>query len=152
MTKNSELYTIGCVGKINSFTETNDGRFVINLIGKNYFNLTKKLASRNKFILANVKIISKKTKNYDKHINNFNKELLIEKYKKYIQTKNIQVDTSFIEEINSSDLIKFIAMSCPFTIEDKQMLLETFEIVELGEKILNLLEFYLQNTGNKTVN
>ena len=152
MNKNAELYNVGCVGKINSFTETDDGRFVINLIGQNYFNLINKLPDTNKFILANVKIISNKTNNDNKDLNNFNKSLLIEKYKKYIQNKNIQVDTSFIQDIDLADLIKFISMSCPFSVEDKQMLLETLNIAKLGEKTLNLLEFYLQNSDSKTIN
>jgi uncharacterized protein len=152
MNKNTELYNLGCVGKINSFTETDDGRFVINLIGQNYFNLINKLPDTNKFILANVKIISNKINNDNKDLNSFNKNLLIEKYKKYIQNKNIQVDTSFIQDIDLADLIKFISMSCPFSVEDKQMLLETLNIAKLGEKTLNLLEFYLQNSDSKTVN
>ena len=39
--KNKKLYKIGCIGKIISFYETNDGRYIINLIDKNYFTIRK---------------------------------------------------------------------------------------------------------------
>ena len=42
---NNKLYKIGCIGKINSFYETKDGRYIINLIGKNYFSITKQMSS-----------------------------------------------------------------------------------------------------------
>ena len=152
MNEKLELYSVGCIGKINSFTETDDGTFMINLIGQNYYSLKKKLPETKKFILANVKIISNKANNERESLNSFNKNLLVEKYRKYIEVKNMQVDTSLIQDIDTADLIKFIAMSCPFCVEDKQMLLETSDLIKLGEKTTSLLEFYLQNTGNKTIN
>ena len=39
--KNKQLYRIWCIGKISSFYETNDERYIINLIGKNYFTIKK---------------------------------------------------------------------------------------------------------------
>ena len=55
-----KFYKVGCLGKISSFFETEDNRFVINLSGKNYFSINKELPKSKKFILANVKLIDEK--------------------------------------------------------------------------------------------
>ena len=36
-----ELYSIGCIGKINSFNETEDGRYLISLVGQSFFKVIK---------------------------------------------------------------------------------------------------------------
>ena len=53
---NNELYEIGCIGKINSFTETNDGRYLINLTGKNYFKIIQEISSKKKFKIFKVSL------------------------------------------------------------------------------------------------
>lgn len=139
---NGNLYTIGCVGKINSFSETADGRYVVNLMGQNYFTIKKKLSDLKKFVSAEIEIIKPNKKNKNSEHINFNKMILIQKYKKYTENLNIEIDFSIIEEIKTEELIKFIAMSCSFSKEDKQMLLETYDINEIGNKLISLFDFY----------
>ena len=52
-----ELYSIGCIGKIHSFNETNDGRYLISLQGKNCFKIINEVDQRNSFRLVNVTVI-----------------------------------------------------------------------------------------------
>ena len=40
---NGNLYRVGCIGRINSFNETDDGRYIVNLTGKNYFSILKEV-------------------------------------------------------------------------------------------------------------
>ena len=56
----NKFYKVGCLGKISSFFETEDNKYVINLSGKNYFSINKELPKSKKFILANVKLIDEK--------------------------------------------------------------------------------------------
>ena len=55
---NGGFYSIGSFGKINSFSETNDKRYIINLYGLNYFKIEKELNREENFIIANVKIVN----------------------------------------------------------------------------------------------
>ena len=150
--KNSKLYSIGCVGKLNSFSETDDGRYVINLIGQNYFKINKKLPKSYKFITAEIDIIYNK-KNLDLNkLNKFEKDILLEKYKKFNNSRGIKVDLDILNQISNDELIKFVAMSCPFSTEDKQMLLETFNIYDLGNKLISLFDFYDKSDVNNSLN
>ena len=146
--KNKKLYKIGCIGKITSFYETDDGRYIINLIGKNYFTIKKELSNLKTFKIANVEINTIE----NKFINNsFNKDLLLDKYKKHIENLNIKIDFNFINQIENEELIKFIAMSCQFSTEDKQMLLETYNLSDLANKLISLFEFYQYTQNNKSL-
>ena len=57
-----------------------------------------------------------------------------------------------LKKIEKSLLIKFIAMSSPFSVEEKQMLLETFNLNELAKKIIGLLDYHLSEEESKMIN
>ena len=149
--RNKKLYKIGCVGKISSFYETNDGRYIINLFGKNYFTIKKELSSLKKFKIADVEIKSNESQIACNSLNNFNKNLLLNKYKIYIKNLNIKIDFNLINQIENEELIKFIAMSCQFSTTDKQMLLETYNLGDLANKLISLFEFYKHTQNNKNL-
>ena len=54
------------------------------------------------------------------------------------------------EEIESDELVKFIAMACPFNVSEKQMLLESKNINNLAENLISLFDFYNNEYQNKT--
>ena len=143
---------MGCVGKINSFSEIKEGGYVINLVGKNFFYIKNQIRDSNKFISANVKLVPLKKQFTKITLQDFNKKILIEKYKKYIEDENIKIDFNIFDRVSDEEIIKFISMSCAFSPEDKQMLLETFDIAELGNKLISLFDFYPIKTKNKFVN
>ena len=149
--ENGDFYTVGCYGKINSFSETIDGRYVVNLKGENYFNIKKVTADDQKYITADIEIFEKKKSFLNHEAIHFKKELLIEKYKVYAETHGLDIDFNLIQQIEDQELIKFIAMSCSFSTEDKQMLLETYNINEMGNKLISLFEFYQNNTGTQNL-
>ena len=147
---NGDLYRVGCIGRINSFNETKDGRYIINLRGKNYFSILKEVPSNHKFrlvesVFENINIIQDKTFELKK----FNKELFITKYRPYIKRINPSIDFNLINKIEPATLIKFIAMSCPFSSADKQMLLETFNLNDLAHKLITLFEYYSSTSKNE---
>ena len=147
---NGDLYRVGCIVRINSFNETKGGRYVINLRGKNYFSILKEVPSNHKFrlvesVFENINIIQDKTFELKK----FNKELFITKYRPYINRINPGIDFNLINKIEPATLIKFIAMSCPFSSADKQMLLETFNLNDLAHKLITLFEYYSSTNKNE---
>ena len=148
------LYSVGCLGRISSFDEIEDKRFAINLIGQNYFTISKEIISKKSFRMVEA-IINNNLQDSDKNfiISKFKKEILIKKYTDLISSQESNFDISFIEKIEPATLIKFIAMSFPFSSADKQFLLETYNLNELSEKIINLFDFYIQKeTNNKLIN
>ena len=145
------FYSIGCVGKISSYDETEDGRYLINLVGLNYFVLGKEILPRKKFKIHEINISNKKG-GYLNEVENLNYDLLIESYTKFIKKKNLLIDCDMLKKIEKSLLIKFIAMSSPFSVEEKQMLLETFNLNELAKKIIGLLDYHLNEEESQMIN
>ena len=147
----NNLYNIGCIGKIHSFSETTDGRYLISLQGTNCFKIKKELQKSYNFRLIKAEILDfKEDKNY---IDENGKDILLQKYSKYIKVKNIDLNIGEIQNIDINQIIKFIAMISPFSDIEKQVLLETKNLNEFYNKLRSILELEIvEDNNNKTLN
>ena len=95
-------------------------------------SLIQEISSKKKFKIFKVSL-QKIEKNND-FIKNINKERLLKQFSNYIKKMNLEIDLNLINQVKYDELIKFIAMSCPFSTADKQMLLgkHSAEIGRLG--------------------
>lgn len=145
--KKNTLYQVGCLGKITSFNETNDNRYLINLLGIAKFKIINELKTNKNFRIFSVK--TDNIENYNKlNKNNFNRELLINKIKFYLNNKNINIEWNVVRTIDDKQLINTMSMICPFDINEKQMLLESKNFNDLNERLIALLEFNKNNASN----
>ena len=143
-----ELFNIGCLGKIISFNETNNGRYLINLQGISCFVLKKELIKQYSFRIVDAMILKNNTKKNYK-LKSELKNKILDNYKRYIKEKNININLSEIINIKTEQLAKFIAMVSPFDNIDKQMLLEITEIEVFCEKLLSILKIEIANFNQK---
>ena len=149
---NGDLYKIGCIGKIHSFNETNDGRYLISLQGLNCFEVVKEIHVDYSFRIVRANVIKSVNKDNNK-LDNDKKLNILEKYKKYISLKKINIDLSEIDGIEIYQLMKFIAMISPFKDIEKQALLETDNVEDFYYKLLSIIDFDIASElGNKTLN
>ena len=149
--EDNNLYNIGCIGKIHSFNETNDGRYLISLQGTNCFRIVKELQQNFSFRLVEAEMI-KNTENVE-NLNKKNKIDLLNKYKNYVKIKNINLSLEEIDKIELSQIIKFIAMVSPFKNEDKQVLLESQSLIDFYNKLISIIDLeLLGDFSNKTIN
>jgi len=149
-----EVYDIGCLGKIISFNETNDKRFIISLSGLIRFRIKKELGKEKLYRNFEVDYSEFLTDLEEKNnqITNYDKKNLLNKIKIYFQKFNYPIDYNELEKLNLDQLVSTIAMISPFSVEEKQKLIETVTIedkVKILEKIIsfNLLNFQ----ENKTI-
>ena len=151
-TNNGELFKIGCVGRINSFNETNDGRYLISLQGLNCFEVIEEINADYSFRVVKANVI--KSRNNDEgELNIDDKSNILNKYKKYILSKKINIDLSEIDGIEIYQLMKFIAMISPFKNIEKQALLETNNVKDFYYKLLSIIDFDIASEfENKTLN
>ena len=150
---NNDLYEVGCYGKISNFDKAEDGRYLINLMGINYFKIYKEINTEKKFRLAKINFVD--SSNFEFHFNEkkFNKKEFLKKYIFFIESNNLQINLKKLKIIDSPYLIKFIAMTSPFADIDKQMLLETFDINKLANNLIVLFDFYSSYNEDKiTIN
>ncbi len=149
---NGELCKIGCIGKIHSFNETNDGRYLISLQGLNCFEVVKEIDVDYSFRIVRANVIKGINKEDDK-LDNDKKSNILKKYKKYISFKKINIDLSEIDGIKIYQLMKFITMISPFKDIEKQALLETDNVEDFYYKLLSIIDFEIASElGNKTLN
>ena len=151
---NIELYKVGCLGKIISFNETKDNRFIIALSGITRFKILDEVNNDKlyrEFIVDNSEYTKdlKKIGTIEKkdQKNNLLKkvELLFNKMDCYVELKEFK-------KLSLDQLISTISMVSPFSIEEKQKLIETIEVEDKFKTLDDIINFNLLDTqNNKTI-
>ena len=149
-----ELYDIGCAGKITSFNETNDGRYLIVLNGISRFKIVKEINSEKLYRKFDVNFTE-----YNKDINTrtteikfSDLELIFKNLKSLFKTKGYSVNWKELEQQSLDQTINTLSMASPFSLEEKQILLESFDLKTRKQKLEEILNTYLvDNFGNKTI-
>ncbi len=150
--ESGSLFNIGCLGKIISFNETADGRYLISLEGTNCFKVKKELEKKHLFRMVDGKIFENKKHNKSFDNNDFKKKIL-ENFNIYIQNNNFKLDIKELADLSLDQIIKFITMVSPFSYLEKQTCLETNNIEEFFDKLMSILEINSKNLeGNKVIN
>jgi hypothetical protein len=77
---------------------------------------------------------------------------LIEKTKKLFNKHQLSTDWKIVEKVEPSQLINSLAMICPFTISEKQRLLETMNIKERNDVLNQIINFYILGNNEENRN
>ena len=150
----SELYTVGCAGKITNFNETSDGRYLIVLNGISRFKILKEINNNKPYRECEVSFDEYSDdiqKNYNE-VKFPDLELIFKNLKSLFKKKGYMINFKELEKQSLDQTINALAMASPFSLEEKQVLLETINIknrkIEL-EKILNT--YVIDEFNNTTV-
>ena len=150
----SELYDIGCLGKITSFKETEDGRYLIELKGLIRFKMIKEIKTAKKYRECEVDFT-----NYHHDLNDQKEdlkfsdlELIFKDLKSLFEKKGFIINWKGLENQSLDETINALAMASPFTLEEKQVLLETLNLSERKKKLEEILSTYVvDNFSNNTI-
>ena len=148
------LYNVGCVGKITSFNETEDGRYLILLSGISRFKIIKELETK--------KTYRKFSINFEDFLDDLNErneeikfsdlELIFNNLKSFFIKQGYKINWKDLEKQNLNQTINTLAMASPFSMEEKQILLETININDRKEKLEQILSTYVSdNFDHKTI-
>ena len=140
-----ELYDVGCLGKITSFRETEDGRYLIELKGQIRFKNIKEIKSDKKY-----RILEVDYNNYsydledDKEKLNFSDlELIFKDLKSLFEKRGFVINWKALEKQSLSETINALSMASPFSLEEKQILLEAQNLDIRKDKIAEILKTYV---------
>ena len=146
------LYGIGCLGKITSFTETEDGRYLIELKGIMRFNTINEINSEKKYREFNI--------NYNQFLDDLNNEkemikfsdleLIFRDLKSLFEKKGFIINWKALEKQSLDETINALAMASPFSLEEKQVLLEAKNLDIRKNKIAEILRTYTNDVFNNT--
>tara|TARA_B100000989_G_scaffold37775_1_gene23947 strand:- start:315 stop:830 length:516 start_codon:yes stop_codon:yes gene_type:complete len=149
-----ELFDVGCLGKISSFNETEDGRYVIILNGITRFNITKEIENKKTF------------REFEINFNNFENDaasdqekidfsdlnLIFKDLKRVFDKQGYQINWDELKKQSLDQTINTLSMASPFSKEEKQMLLEAKNLKFRKKKLEQILKIYnSDNFSNKTL-
>ena len=152
--KKPDLHSIGCAGKITSFNETDDGRYLIVLNGLCRFRIMDEVNNNNLFRECEVKyedffgdLTEKK-----EEIKFSDLKLIFHNLKSLFKKQGYEINWKEIEKQSLDQTINTLSMASPFSLEEKQVLLESKDLNIRKEKLEEILNTYiLDNFNNKTL-
>ena len=146
------LHQIGCLGKITSFKETEDGRYLIDLKGIIRFKILKEEETNKPYRNCEV--------NFDDYLNDLNEkeenlkfsdlELIFKDLKLLFEKRGFIINWKALEKQSLDETINALAMASPFSIEEKQVLLEAKSLNIRKTKIAEILTTYSFDQYNNT--
>ena len=149
-----QLYNVGCAGKITNFNETEDGRYLIVINGISRFKILKEINNNKPYRECEISFdeyIEDTKENYNK-IKFTDLELIFKNLINLFKKKGYLINWKELEKQSLDQTLNALVMASPFSLEEKQALLETINInkrkIEL-EKILNT--YVVDEFNNKTI-
>lgn len=139
-----ELHEVGCMGKITSFNETKDGRYLIELKGITRFNILNEVETDNKYRIFDIEYDNftqdLTDKNEDLKFSDL--ELIFKDLKTLFEKKGYVINWSALEKQSLDEIINALSMASPFSLEEKQVLLEAKTLDIRKNKIAEILKTY----------
>ena len=145
-----DLHDVGCLGKITSFRETEDGRYLIELKGILRFKKIKERNTHNKYrsLEINYENFYHDLDNEKIQIKFSDLELIFKDLKSLFEKKGFIINWKALEKQSLDETINALAMASPFTLEEKQILLESETLDIRKNNIAEILKTYTHDVFN----
>jgi Lon protease-like protein len=146
--KKPEVFSVGCLGKIDTHTKTADGRYLINLKGLIRFRVLDEIETSLAYRKFKV--------TYDEFLDDleqikFNDKIdvlkLIDKARKLFKIHHLSTDWKVVEKVEPDQLVNSLSMICPFSVSEKQGLLEAKTLLERNVLINQIINFYITSNN-----
>ena len=147
-----DLYQVGCMGKITSFKETNDNRYLIELKGLIRFQIVNEIKSNKKYRECEIdfKNFHQDLEKEEQDIKFSDLELIFKDLKSLFEKRGFIINWKALEKQSLDETINALAMTSPFTLEEKQVLLEAKNLDKRKTKISEILTTYIFDQYNNT--
>ena len=149
-----DLYEVGCLGKITNFKDNSNGRYLISLSGLSRFKIIKEIKSNKPYreceinfddFQADLKLPKEELKLLDL-------ELIFKDLKSLFKKKGYIINWKSLEKQDLNEAINALAMASPFSLEEKQVLLESESLEIRKNNIIEILNTYIyDNYDNTTI-
>ena len=150
--EDDELHEVGCLGKITSFKEIEDNRFLIELKGVIRFKTLNEITSDKKYREFEI--------SFQDYLDDLNDEkvelkfsdleLIFRDLKDLFQKRGFIINWKELEKQSLDETINALAMASPFSLEEKQVLLEAENLSIRKNKIAEILSTYTYDIFNNT--
>ena len=138
----NSLKKVGCVGRVTSYNETDDHRYLITLNGIIRFEIENELDTTTEYRQVEVNYENFITDLKSEDVTNVDRESLLKLIKKYLKNKSLLADWDIIQQTPTEQLINYSGVLVPFTPEEKQLLLEARTIMGRSRALEALYQSY----------
>ncbi|MCF7698543.1 LON peptidase substrate-binding domain-containing protein [Loktanella sp. M215] len=147
-----KLHSIGCAGRLNAFTETDDGRYMITLSGVSRFRVTEEVEGFTPYRRCKVKWSGfERDLGRPEHDADFDRAVFMEALGRFFEDQGLKTDWESLGEAEDELLINSLSMLCPFPPEDKQALLEAPSLSTRRETLMTLIEYSLRGGDDEVM-
>ena len=147
-----KLYSVGCAAKITSYNEVEDGRYLIALNGISRFKILKEVMGNKPYRECEVSFEEFQS-DQAPSISKFNKndlDPIFENLKLLLKKRNYIINLDSLKKESLEKIINTLAMASPFSLEEKQALLETQNILDRKLELEQILNTYIVDNFNNT--
>ncbi len=143
------LRNVGCVGRVTSYQEVDDGRLVITLTGIARYDILDEAVTDRPYRVASV--------SYDRFASDLSEGLgedevdrtnLLRVLRSYLDANRLEADWAAIQRASSEFLINALCVMCPYGPEEKQALLEAEDLKRRADVLVALAEMELASSGS----
>ena len=149
-----DLHEVGCLGKITSFNETDDNRYIIILNGIARFKIIEEIENKKLYRECKVAFdnFSEDLNKIPEKIKFSDLELIFKNLKSLFKKQGYVINWKELEKQSLDQTINTLSMASPFSLEEKQILLESIDLNTRKQKLEEILNTYLVDTqNNKTI-
>ena len=147
-----QLHDIGCLGKITNFKKTDDGKYLIDLKGLIRFKIINEINSDKKYRQCEI--------SYDDFLHDLSEkkedlkftdlELIFKDLRSLFEKRGFIINWKALEKQSLDETINALAMASPFSLEEKQVLLEAKNLNTRKIKIAEILNTYTYDQYENT--
>ena len=142
-----EIYDVGCLGRLTAFAETEDGRYVVTLTGITRFRITSELELKDGY-----RSVKANFKEFDPDLspanNLFDRGAFMETLKAYLSALGAEEGQKTFEHAHDQAVVTTVAMSAPFTPEEKQAVLECSGLCDQASMVRAIMEMATYGGGS----
>lgn len=143
-----ELCSVGCLGRVVSFAETGDGRYLISLDGICRFRVSEELEVRTPFRQCRVLPFAADL-NEDAGAAEVDRPGLLKAFKQYLEANQLAADWESVSRADNATLVNALSMMAPYGAAEKQALLEAADLKTRAETLVAITEMALaQESGD----
>ncbi len=136
------LQSIGCVGRVTSLSETEDGRYLIALTGVSRFRIKKEIEGFTPYRRVDVDWAPfERDLDGDDVDEGFSRTAFLSLLSRYFDIANLTGDWDTLKDADEEMLINSLSMLCPFAVQEKQALLESPDLEDRRKTLTALMEF-----------
>ncbi|MCO5733505.1 LON peptidase substrate-binding domain-containing protein [Rhizobium sp. SSA_523] len=136
------LSAVGCIGRITSFAETGDGRYISSLTGVCRFRIMEELEESRPYRRVRfMPFLSDLSQEEDETV--VDRQELLRVFRAYLEANKLEADWEAVERAGNRTLVNSLSMMSPFGPAEKQALLEAPDLKTRAETLIAITEFVL---------